>query len=80
MTESWATEVRACPWPQCDSASGQLRAKHACMYILIELARHARMCKNLSMHDSLLDRQMHNYIYFYSAHTIGEMLMIACMQ
>ena len=25
-------------------------------------------------------RQMHNYIYFYSAHTIGEMLMIACMQ
>ena len=29
MTQSWVTEVRACPWPQCDSASGQLRAKHA---------------------------------------------------
>ena len=22
MTESWATEVRSSPWPQCDSASG----------------------------------------------------------
>ncbi len=22
ITESWATEVRSCPWPQCDSASG----------------------------------------------------------
>ena len=22
MTETWATEVRSCPWPQCDSASG----------------------------------------------------------
>ena len=22
MTESCATEVRSCPWPQCDSASG----------------------------------------------------------
>ena len=55
MTESWATEVRAFPWPHCDSVSGQLRAKHACMYILIELARHARMCKNLSMHDTLSD-------------------------
>ena len=22
MTESWATAVRSCPWPQCDSASG----------------------------------------------------------
>ena len=32
MTESWATEVRACPWPQCDTASGQLPAKHACIY------------------------------------------------
>ena len=53
MTESWATEVRACPWPQCGTAPGQLRAKHACMYILIELARHARMYMNLSMHDSL---------------------------
>ena len=21
-TENWATEVRSCPWPQCDSASG----------------------------------------------------------
>ena len=25
-------------------------------------------------------RQMHNYIYIYSAHTIGEMLMIAFMR
>ena len=53
ITESWTTEVRACTWPQCDSASGQLRAKHPCMYTLIGLARHARMYMNLSMHDSL---------------------------
>ena len=49
------------------------------MHVMIELARHARMYMNLSMHVSLWDRQMHNYIYIYSAHTIGEMLMIACM-
>ena len=34
----WATEVRSCPWPQCDSASGKFHARHmhACIYITIE--------------------------------------------
>ena len=45
------------------------------MHIMTERARHARMYRNLS----ILHRQMHNYIYLYSAHTIGEMLIIACM-
>ena len=31
---------------QCSRSS----VKHACLYILIELARHARMCKNLYMY------------------------------
>ena len=34
----------------------------------------------LHVHELVHAYQMHNYIYIYSAHTIGEMLMIACMQ
>ena len=28
-TESWAAEVRSCPWPQCDSASNFVQGIHA---------------------------------------------------
>ena len=55
MTESWATEVRACPWPQCDSASGQLRAKHACMQspLILHLQALERLWSTSRMTSSL---------------------------
>ena len=43
------------------------------MHIMIELVRQC-----LHVHELVHACQIHNYIY--SAHTIGVMLMIACMQ
>ena len=47
---------------------------------MIELARHARMYMFVYACQLVGHRQMHNYIYIYGAHTVGKMLMIACMQ
>ena len=61
---------------RCDSGTVfqgiYMQSMHA--YKMIELARHACMY----VHELAHECQMHNYIY--SARTIGEMLMIACMQ
>ena len=33
----WATEIRSCPWPQCDSAAGYFHARHMHAYIYITI-------------------------------------------
>ena len=49
-TESWATEVRSCPWPQYVTV---LQGNYACMHIMIGLERYACMYTNVSMQVSL---------------------------
>ena len=57
ITESWATEVRSCPWPQCDTVlqDNYVQSMHAGIIIMIELARYGHACvyMTLSMHVSL---------------------------
>ena len=49
-----------------------VQGMHACIYIMIELVRHACMVMNLTIHVRC--------IITFTVHTIGEILMIACMQ
>ena len=56
MTKSWATEVRSYPWPQCDSAYGN--------YVQGMHAYNDSTCQACQL---VGRRQMHNYIYIYSA-------------